>query len=453
MAAVDAAAREPIEVLIERAGRAVARGALQMMGGSYGRVVRVIVGKGNNGNDGRIAAEVLRASGVRVDLVDAADAPAVLALADLIIDAAYGTGFKGSWTPPDVGAVPVLAVDVPSGVDALTGSTSGPVIAADRTVTFQAVKPGLLFGHGARLAGRVDVVDIGLDLAAGSEAPAQGHLVERSDVAAWWPWRRADAHKWQGAVRVLAGSPGMAGAAVLCAEAAARSGAGLVELSTLATQTRVRAEIMQRPLDGDDWSGEVLEGLDRFGALAIGPGLGRDSGTVEAVRTMISDAPIPVIVDGDGLNALADDPVAALAGRSAATVLTPHDGEFRRLTGSLPGGDRIAATRGLASRLGCVVLLKGPTTVVADPEGEVLLVDHGDQRLATAGSGDVLSGIVATALACGVDPLRAAAASAWVHAEAGQIQQPWGLLAGDLVDALQQALAGLRSMSMMERQP
>ena len=152
MAAVDAAALESNEELIDRAGRAVARVALEMLGGSYGRVVRVIAGKGNNGNDGRVAADILRSRGVSVEIIDAALAPAVLPAADLVIDAAYGTGFRGAWDAPDVGTSPVLAVDIPSGVDALTGMISGSIIAADRTVTFQALAPGLLFGAGAERA-------------------------------------------------------------------------------------------------------------------------------------------------------------------------------------------------------------------------------------------------------------------------------------------------------------
>jgi len=446
MAAVDAAAPEPIDVLIDRAGRAVARVAFEMLGGSYGRVVRVIAGKGNNGNDGRVAAQALRGRGVQVEILDAAAPPPLLAPADLIIDAAYGTGFRGTWNPPDVGPTPVLAVDVPSGVDALDGSVSGAVLAADRTVTFQALKPGLLLGTGARLAGRLDVVDIGLDLGPGSSGSPGCHLVERSDVASWWPSRGIDAHKWQGAVRVVAGSVGMSGAGVLCAEGAARSGAGLVKLSALGTTTAVRSEIMQLPLGADgDWSADVLADIDRFGALAIGPGLGRTRRTLDSVRAAISGSSIPVVVDGDGLSALTDGAAAVLAGRTVSAVLTPHDGEYRHLTGALPATDRIRATRELAADLHCVVLLKGPTTIVADWNGAVLVVDHGDQRLATAGSGDVLTGMIATALAGGLDPLRAAAAGAWLHAEAGQVQQSSGLLAGDLVEAAPQALAGLRS--------
>jgi hydroxyethylthiazole kinase-like uncharacterized protein yjeF len=406
-----------------------------VLGGAYGRVVWVIVGKGNNGNDGRVAADVLRGRGVRVDIIDAAGPPTRLRPADLVIDAAYGTGFRGSWSPPDVQGTPVLAVDVPSGLDALDGSVSGSVLTADRTITFQALKPGLLLGAGPRLAGRLRVADIGLEISA-----TRCHLVERVDVASWWPQRALDAHKWQGAVRVVAGSAGMAGAGALCANAAARAGSGRVKASAIGERAGARSEVMEQRLAGNDWSVDVLADLERFGALAIGPGLGRDPGTLACVRAVIGGAPTPVVIDGDGLFAL-----AGIAQRGAATVLTPHDGEYRQLTGALPGADRIAAVRSLAAAYGCVVLLKGPTTVVADPDGDVLLVDHGDQRLATAGSGDVLTGIIAAALAAGLPPLRAAAAAAWLHAEAGAVQQPWGLLAGDLVDALPRALAGLRS--------
>jgi hydroxyethylthiazole kinase-like uncharacterized protein yjeF len=446
MAAVDGAAPESIEELIDRAGRAVARVALEMLGGSYGRVVRVIAGKGNNGNDGRVAVEVLRARGVHVEVFDAAAAPAVLPTADLVIDAAYGTGFRGAWEPPDIGASPVLAVDVPSGVDALTGAITGSVLAADRTVTFQALKPGLLFAAGARLAGIIDVVDIGLDVSA-----ATCHRIDGADVGAWWPRRPIDAHKWQGAVRVVAGSHGMTGAAALAAEAAARAGAGLVKLSAPGLTVACRPEIVQILLAEDqDWSVEVLADADRFGSLAIGPGLGRDPRALESVRACVASAPQPVVVDGDGLYALAHAAGGAASvvnQRSHPTVLTPHDGEFRELTGALPGSDRLAATRELAAHVGCTVLLKGPATVVANPDGAALVVDHGDQRLATAGSGDVLTGIIAAALAAGLDPMRSAAAAAWLHAEAGALLPRWGMLAGDLAHTLPTALAGVLSSS------
>ncbi len=447
MAAVDAGAPEPIEELIQRAGRAVARTALDMLGGSYGRVVRVIVGSGNNGNDGRVAAEVLRHRGVHVEVIDAADVPVRLRPSDLVIDAAFGTGFRGAWTSPDVGAAQVLAVDIPSGVDARDGTAGAGVLRADRTITFQALKPGHLFGVGVDLAGRVEVADIGLDVSAASI-----HVVDRDDLVARWPRRRADAHKWNGAVRVVAGSAGMTGAATLCAEAAARSGAGLVKLSAIDAVAVCRPEIIQQTIQqteaGSGWADAVLADLDRFAALAVGPGIGRTADDLASTRSLIEQADLPVVIDADGLFALAHapgGPAAVLARRRAASVLTPHDGEFRELSGAVPGTDRIAATRQLAAELDCTVLLKGRATVVAGPDGRVLVVNHGDERLATAGAGDVLTGIIATALAAGLDPLWAAAGGAFLHAAAGRTLPPLGLLAGDLVGALPNALAGVLS--------
>jgi hydroxyethylthiazole kinase-like uncharacterized protein yjeF len=442
MAAADAAALEPIDELIDRAGRAVARTALDMLGGSYGRVVVVIAGKGNNGADGRVAAAVLRRRGVQVKIVDAAALPATLPSAGLVIDAAYGTGFRGEWLPPDVGTTLVLAVDVPSGVDALTGVASGHVLRADCTVTFQAMKPGLLFGDGALLAGRIEVADIGLELPLVDQ-----HLLGAADVMAWWPRRATDAHKWRGAVRVIGGSEGMIGAARLCAEAAARGGAGLVKLSVPGQSIETRSEIVQHEVSNAGWAAEVLADIDRFGALAIGPGLGRGKQTMAAVLETISAAPVPIVIDGDGLFALMSDDrslSAVLSRRRAPTVLTPHDGEFRTLTGALPGNDRVSAARSLAADTRCTVLLKGPTTIVAASDGEVLLVDRGDERLATAGTGDVLTGLVAVGLAAGLSGLHAAAAAAWVHADAACRCPSAGLLAGDLVAVLPAVLTGLR---------
>jgi ADP-dependent NAD(P)H-hydrate dehydratase / NAD(P)H-hydrate epimerase len=442
MAAADAAAPEPIDELIDRAGRAVARTALNMLGGSYGRVVVVIAGKGNNGADGRVAAAVLRRRGVQVKIVDAAALPATLPSAGLVIDAAYGTGFRGEWLAPDVGTTLVLAVDVPSGVDALTGVASGHVLRADCTVTFQAMKPGLLFGDGALLAGRIEVADIGLELPVVDQ-----HLLGAADVMAWWPRRATDAHKWRGAVRVIGGSEGMIGAARLCAEAAARGGAGLVKLSVPGQSIETRSEIVQHEVSNAGWAAEVLADIDRFGALAIGPGLGRGKQTMAAVLETISAAPVPIVIDGDGLFALMSDDrslSAVLSRRRAPTVLTPHDGEFRTLTGALPGNDRVLAARSLAADTRCTVLLKGPTTVVAASDGEVLLVDRGDERLATAGTGDVLTGLVAVGLAAGLSGLHAAAAAAWVHADAACRCPSAGLLAGDLVEVLPAVLTGLR---------
>lgn len=446
MGAIDGAAPEPVDELIDRAGRATARAALGMLGGAYGRIVNVIAGGGNNGNDGRTAAAYLERRGVKVRLFDAATRPPKLPPCDLVIDAAFGTGFRGDWIAPGIesarGDRPlVLAVDIPSGVNALTGAAGEGVLAADRTVTFQALKPGLVFGRGRELAGVVDVVDIGLDVSSATQ-----QLVEAGDVAAWWPTRAPDAHKWHGAVRVIAGSEGMLGAGRLCAEAAARSGAGLVTLSSPGIDPQGRSEIIERPIPAADFQQDVFGDLDRFRALVVGPGLGRAEETITSARAVIGEAMLPVVIDGDGIFAAAwsaDGAGPLLHQRVRPTVITPHDGEFSLLAGHAPGADRVAGARALAADLQVVVLLKGPTTVVAAPDGGVLVVDHGDERLATAGSGDVLAGMIGALLAAGLDPDRAAAGAAWLHADAALRGPSRGLLAGDIVDLIPSAIGSL----------
>ena len=451
MGAVDAAAPEPVEVLIGRAGAAVARHALALLGGAYGRRVVVVAGKGNNGNDGRDAARRLERRGVRVRVVDAADAPDALPAADLVIDAAYGTGFHGEYRPPEPGGAPVLAVDVPSGVDGLTGAVAHAAVRADRTVTFAALKPGLLFHPGRAVAGDVEVADIGLDVASAGGGGADGDgdptvgLVDADDVAGWLPARPPDAHKWRAAVVIAAGSPGMTGAAHLAARAAQRAGAGMVQVATpgIERDPGLPTEAVGIATPGAGWDTVVLEHLGRAGALVVGPGLGRGAPATTALHQVVTAAPVPVLVDGDGLSALGTQVCEVLAGRSAPTVLTPHDREFERLSGHPPGADRIAAARSLATGCGAVVLLKGPTTVVAHPDGRVRLSTSGDARLATAGTGDVLSGIIGALLAQGVDALEAAVAGAWLHGRAAEQGPARGLVASDVIDGLPEALAAL----------
>lgn len=437
MAAVDASAPEPVEELIERAGAAVAREALRMLGGGYGRRVVVLAGKGNNGADGRSAARRLARRGARVEVVDALAAPRRLPEADLVIDAAFGTGFRGDWDAPEVVDTPVLAVDIPSGVSGLTGEAAGRVLAADRTVTFAALKPGLVLEPGRGLAGAVALADIGLDVSS-----ATTHVVEPADVAAALRPRPRGAHKWASPVMVVAGSPGMTGAAHLAAAAAQRAGAGMVRLATpgLADDPNRPTEAVGLRLPDDGWAEAVSRELHRFRAMVVGPGLGTSMATQGGVRLLLGSAPVATVVDGDALTAVGHD-LAVLRDRVAATVVTPHDGEFARLAGAPPGPDRLAAVRRLAAEAGVVVLLKGPTTVVADPSGTARIVTEGDERLATAGTGDVLSGIIGALLASGVPPLEAAAAGAWLHGRAARLGPRRGLVASDLLDLLPLALA------------
>jgi NAD(P)H-hydrate epimerase len=429
MRAVDAAAPDPVEVLIQRAGAAVARVALEEMGGAYGRRVVVVAGKGNNGADGRAAAAMLRRRGVRVAVLDAAIRPDVLPPCDLVIDAAYGTGFRGTYEAPDPGDAIVLAVDVPSGS-----------VRADVTVTFAALKPQLVFDRGA--AGAVSVADIGLDVSAARMA-----VFEAGDVAARLPRRPRDAHKYWAAVGVIAGSPGMTGAASLTSMAALRAGAGYCRLGIPGGDVGSVAatEVVAVPLPASGWAPAAVDAADRMKAMAIGPGLGRTDATAAACREAIAGIPVPLVVDADGLFALGGSPAAVLAERPAPTILTPHDGEFARLAGEAPapaGMERVDAVRALADRAGATVLLKGPTTVVAAPGGEVRFARLGTPALATAGTGDVLTGVVAAFLAAGLAPLLAAGLAATAHGAAARAGHRVGLVASDLLDLIPAFLSG-----------
>jgi NAD(P)H-hydrate epimerase len=413
-----------------------------MLGGAYGRRVVVLAGKGNNGADGRAAAAVLTRRGAGVTVV-AAGATRALPTADLVIDAAYGTGFRGTFEPRETGGAPVLAVDIPSGVHGDTGAVAGAALPASLTVTMAALKPGLLLGSGPDLAGHVDVADIGLPVG----EPA-AHLVEDADRA-WLPPRPRTTHKWATAVWVVAGSPGMRGAPLLCTRGALRAGAGMVRIGSpgVPAGEQPPGEAVAVGLPEAGWAGVVAEELDRVKALVLGPGLGRADSAREGVRALVACTKAPTLVDADGLNVLgpASDVAAVIGARPAGAgpvVLTPHDGEFARLAGRPPGEDRVADARDLAARTGAVVLLKGPTTIVAEPSGRVLFAAAGSPRLATAGTGDVLSGIIGAFLARGLDGASAAALGAHVHGRAAQLGPPDGLVAGDLPDLIPRAIFG-----------
>ncbi|MGD0255256.1 MAG: NAD(P)H-hydrate dehydratase [Acidimicrobiales bacterium] len=452
MQAIDAEAHAEVEeaVLVERAGTALATWALRLLGGSYGRRVVVIAGKGNNGADGRVAGARVHRRGAAVQVIEAGALSRIglPGRVDLVIDAAYGTGFRGTYHAPAVPpGVPVLAADIPSGVNGDTGEACGEPLRADLTVTFAALKPGLLQGDGPRLVGRVEVVDIGLDV-----SRARMSVVEDADVTRMLPPRERAAHKWQSAIAVIAGSPGMTGAAELCARSAYRGGAGMVRLGVPGADLAElgATEAVGVVLPAEQWAPAALELAERCRALVVGPGLGRGEDIASQVRRLVAEAPVPVVVDADGLFALGtgEDVAGVVRDRSARgihdVVLTPHDGEFARLTGSKPGKDRISDATRLACSSGAVVLLKGPTTVVAQPGGRVLLAVAGSARLATAGTGDVLSGVIGAFLARGLAPLEAAALAAHVHARAAELGGAEGLVAGDVADLVACWLSGTR---------
>jgi len=453
-------------VLVARAGAAVARVAVEMLGGTYGRRVVVVGGKGNNGADARVAADRLRARGMGVDefaLVDGIDRVVLAracARADLAIDGMFGTGFRGALADDaalvaaNFASLPTLAIDIPSGVDGATGEVRGPAVRADVTVTFAALKPGLLFEPGRAHAGDVRVVDIGIDVA---RAAAHLHVLDRDDLVL--PHRGTESHKWSAGVFVVGGSTGMTGAPIMTSHAAARSGAGMVVCGLPGAEAAARtsaSEIVTRalPATAEGYldrtaAAVVCKDADRFDAIALGPGLGRDERTQAAITEIVAECATPLVVDADALNAIAVD-LAPLRSRHAAglppAILTPHAGEYARLAGSPVGADRVAAARSLADRTESIVVLKGPGTVVAVPGGDAIVNRTDTAALATAGTGDVLTGIIAGLLAAGAEPFAAAATAAFVHGCAARVAGTGdALVANDLISALPPTLTALRS--------
>jgi ADP-dependent NAD(P)H-hydrate dehydratase / NAD(P)H-hydrate epimerase len=436
------------DTLVRRAGTATAHAGLRLMRGAYGRRVVVVAGKGSNGADGRVAAATLARRGARVAVLEASEAPTELPRCDLVIDAAYGTGFRGSYDAPrPPGEAAVLAVDLPSGIDADSGEASGEPVRADATVTFAALKPGLIQGQGPVRSGRVHVADIGI----GFPLP-RALLIEDAD-AALLPPRQRGGNKWNYAVGVAAGSAGMEGSAVLCTRGAMAAGAGMVRLGPPGDpEAAWPIEAVRMHLPSRHWADPFLDAVQKCRAVVIGPGLGTDPETAEEIRAVVAAAPMPVVIDAGALTALGDaGAVRQLLGRrSAPAVLTPHDGEFARMAGKPPSGDRLDAARGLAAATGAVVLLKGSLTAVAAPVDsgpDVLLSGSGRPSLATAGTGDVLSGIIGAFLARGLPAHEAAALGAHLHGQAAGLGPSQGLVAGDLPGLLARLLSELAEKS------
>jgi hydroxyethylthiazole kinase-like uncharacterized protein yjeF len=406
---------------------AIARELVRQTGGLAGRRVCAVVGSGDNGGDALWAATFLRRRGAAAAAVllkpERTHKAALAAFrkaggtvlervstaTDLVIDGVVGISGSGPLRPnaaevfANVSA-PVVAVDIPSGIDVHTGATEGPHVHAALTVTFGGLKPVHALGD----CGRVELVDIGLDL------PATDMLgFEAADVKARWPVPGPQDDKYtQGVTGILAGSATYPGAAVLCTGAAVAATSGMVRYAGSAGQQVLSQwpEVIAAP---------SAQASGRVQAWAVGPGLGTDD-TGAAALWFALETDLPVIVDADALTILAAHP-DLVTGRSAPTVLTPHAGEFARLAGSPPGADRVAATRKLADQLGATVLLKGNVTVVAEPGGPVYLNPAGESWAATAGSGDVLSGVIGALLAAGLRPGEAAAAAAFVHARAANL--------------------------------
>jgi hydroxyethylthiazole kinase-like uncharacterized protein yjeF len=422
-----AEAGHDVPTLMERAGRAVAEEALRRFpdARSYGAVC----GGGANGGDGRIALEVLRAAGRTAEEGVAGD---------VLIDALFGTGFHGEPRPDVAGlieqvnaaGVPVVAVDLPSGVNADTGEVAGAAVRANVTVTMHARKVGLEVAPGRFHAGEVVVADIGL------EQRETAHRRVTRDVLELVPRKRAEDNKYTaGAVLVVGGSPGMTGAVCLTASAAFRADAGYVTVcapreSLPVIESRL-LEAVKRPLE------EAFDAVERHGALALGPGLGRGDERQALVRRLLEETSLPAVVDADALFGL--EPFE----RTGPTVLTPHSGELARVLGrdsAWVDAHRLQAVQEAAERFGCVCLLKGADALVAAPGQGVLVADLGPPSLATAGTGDVLTGVIAAFLAKGVEARLAAAAAAVACDVAARKGPARGLVASDVVALLPAAL-------------
>ena len=479
MRAAEEAYEGPTLDLMERAGAATAETALRQY--PEARRFTVWCGAGSNGGDGLVVARNLRQSGRDVVVRLAGpeskfegDAAQMLARArasdvrfaedagqpDLVIDAVFGTGFRGA--PRREAArlleqmasfsAPVLAVDVPSGIDASTGEVAGWAVTAERTVTFHAPKVGLVVAPGRFHAGEVEVADIGLAQTQTRHNSVSGEILDLV------PRRSAKDNKYSaGSVLVVGGSTGFTGAPSLTAEAALRSGAGYVAACVPASLNVVfeqrLLEVVTRPCPDEggvlkvDAADVVLDAAERAGAIALGPGLGRTDATRALVGFLLDRLDKPIVLDADALWALTGN-LDWVFSRDAPTVLTPHAGELGRLLGresKWVDAHRLDAVQAGADDVGATVLLKGADTLVASPGRGVLVCDLGNPGLASAGTGDVLTGVVATFLAKGLEPrLAAAAAAAAGGIAAGLAAEAHGfagLVASDVVEALSPALS------------
>jgi hydroxyethylthiazole kinase-like uncharacterized protein yjeF len=497
MRAMDEAAIDGVGIpgghLMERAGVGVAREILLRFDPHF---VIIYAGKGNNGGDGFVVARELVSAGVDVLVVavagrDGYTGDALLNLTildklsvevldglpesederddlldcDLVVDAIFGTGFSGAAHGAAGEAIelinatpaPVVSVDIASGVDASTGEISGPAVVADLTVTMHAAKVGHFITPGGACSGDVVVVPIGIPSSLRVE-PDVWLLGIGGLTPLLRPKGALDHKRSVGTLLVVGGSGGMAGAAFLAAMSALRSGGGLVHCAvpSSAAVSKPFVEVITTALPDERSLGRaslpmLREEAARFKATVVGPGLGREAETVELVRELIKE-PVPMLIDADGLWALGDE-LALLSGRTAPTVLTPHEGELGRLLGRSAAdvaAHRLASAREAAAAADATVLLKGEASIVADPSGSAYVIPSGNPGLATPGTGDVLSGAIAAQLAKGLDATDAACLGGYLHGLAADLAAEQkvgteGMVAGDLLDFLPQAVERVKA--------
>lgn len=458
--------------LMENAGRAIAN-AIEARWRPC--PVAVLCGPGNNGGDGFVVARLLSEAGwpVRVALLgnrsklkgdarvnaerwDGAAEPLateVLEGAELIVDALFGAGLARPLTGTAAqvvtalaeSRVPCVAVDIPSGVHGDTGAISGVAAPARLTVTFFRRKTGHLLFPGRNLCGEIVVADIGIpDTALDKIMPRQA----ANGPELWrdvFPWPRFDHHKYSRGHALIVGGSGMTGAARLAAAAARRAGAGVATIlsppdSLMIYRTSQVGTLVARLASSEDLAQTFA--ASRCHAMLLGPGNGVTPSTKDNVLAAVATGK-PVVLDADALTVFADDPGALFGEIRGPCLMTPHAGEFSRLFSESAGAGRLAAARHAAERSGAVVLLKGSDTVIAAPDGRAAINGNAPPDLATAGSGDVLSGIAVALLAQGMSPFAAGCSAAWLHGEAATLRGP-GLLAEDLPDMLPAVLAALR---------
>ncbi|HUZ40043.1 MAG TPA: NAD(P)H-hydrate dehydratase [Acidimicrobiales bacterium] len=427
MREADAAAVQArgIDALVAGAGTAVALEAQSILGSCYGARVAVLAGPGLNGADGRVAAGWLRFRGAKVDIVEFQTQPRELRGYELVIDAAFGLGASRPYRAPTVSSgTTVLAVDLPSGVNSDTGQVLGSPMRANVTLALGALKPAHVTGKSAALCGQLRFAGLGI------VTHFDDGLMEDGDLEGLIQRETSD-HKWKHAIEVFAGSTLMPGAADLVVRGALAAGASMIRLSS-------RGDIAQLiDLPAEVVRSEQTAVEKRSRCVVAGPGLGSDS--VEWLRERLVSATMPVVLDADGLDRLL---ITSSPEDDTRWVLTPHEGEFVRLTGEAMPDNRLDAVRSLAKATGCVVLLKGPTTLIADRDGRVRVVRSGTPTLATAGSGDVLSGVIGATIARGHDPLEAAALGAHLHGRAGAML-PVYASASDIPMAIGDVIAAL----------
>ncbi len=463
----------PSLTLMYTAAGYIADECASLMGGAEDKTVEIFAGSGNNGGDGFAAASILSRRGAKcrvwftgdraklsadcahtmrealsmeiaVPDFEAEAALEAVLCADCVIDAMFGVGLNSPLRGAALEAcrvincasAPVVAADLPSGIHADTGKILGDAVRADSTVTFSCAKPGLFSDPGAAYSGKVTVADIGIPEDILSECTLDMDLITRFFAMKKLPRRQTLCHKGDnGKVMVFAGSRGYTGAAYLASNAASRVGAGLVWLGVPACTWSVLAakcvEVMPFPLkddtQGDAVSGgaisfqalpAALERLSQANVCLIGPGLSRAEGTMDFARSMIKSAHCPLVIDADGIYALASH-IDILKETAHVSVITPHEGEFARLCPEFESLGRIEAARRFSVENRCVTVLKGHATLVASPEGRVMINTTGNPGLAKGGSGDVLAGVIAGLMAQGLSPFEAAQLGVWLHGAAG----------------------------------